>query len=197
MPTTSLRSTINGPIVVYLFVLVYYLSQKIPIHISRKENAMIWEGKGYFSWPGWCDTVYEVSLNAFDPASITVLPDGTELMLVLKDDWIEVEKTSSQDRPKATLIQAKKMFDARNDPPRQFTGDWEEHLRWLNIAAATNVVLFVQVPLEEYERLRANDEKELEALKGRLSERAASLLYLFDFGEGEKFVQMCHTGSCP
>lgn len=158
---------------------------------------MIWEGKGYFSWPGWCDTVYEVPLNALDSASITVLPDGTELQLVLRDGWIEVDKASSRDRPKATLIQAKKMFDARNDPPRQFTGDWEPHLRWLNIAAATNVVLYVEVPPEEYERLHADGEKEFETLKGRLSDRAASLLFLFDYGEGKQFVQMCHTGSCP
>lgn len=157
---------------------------------------MIWDGKGYFSWPGWCEVVYEVPLDALKPTSITVLPGGTELQLVNNDGWIEASKTSSQDRPGAARIQAERIFDASNDPPRQFTGDWEEHLRLLNIAAAANVVLYVDVPPEEYKRLHANGEKELEALKGKLSERAASLLYLFDYGDGQRYVQMCHTGSC-
>jgi hypothetical protein len=159
-----------------------------------------WNGKVYFGWPlpPWRGKVYEVDPEAVSLGSITVLPDGNELQLWERDGVLEINPTSSRNRGNARKYKATSVFDTDDDGPT-YEGDWEHLLCLINAAAAVNALFVVFLPNEEYYRLVAENEREFENLKKKMSPRASSLVRLEPeyYGAPTPNVWLLRTGSCP
>ena len=160
--------------------------------MSEKYRVVI------FGWPlpSWCSIVYQVVLEAVDPSSVVILPNGTYLQLFYKDDRLQVTETSIRTRGAANFFRAKKVFDTDDDFPI-FQDNWEFLIKLLNAAAAVNALFVVYLTPEEYKRLAANDEAEFMILKYQMSKRAADLVILYkDYDEEKPAVLLCRTGQC-
>lgn len=162
-------------------------------------------GKVYFGfpYPPWCNVVYEVDPEAVGVGSVVTLPGDayTALQLLIDEGGrliVSDVSTLWSGESRHAVYEAVLVLDTNAEGPT-FSGEWETILWQLNAAAATNCLFVVYLPQGEYQRLAADDGAEFEALKTRMSPRAASLVQLEPdyYDEPTPVVWLLRTGSCP
>lgn len=86
---------------------------------------------------------------------------------------------------------------SKDDPcERTFRGDWKPLVDIINTAAAVNTLFTIKLTKKEYRRLEKGG---LEEMKDEFTERAFSLLYLYEdyLGKDKPSLELFRTGSCP
>jgi hypothetical protein len=89
-------------------------------------------------------------------------------------------------------------FVLRSPRKAFFTGEWGRHLERMETAVLTNDLFSVHIPQEEYDRLAANDEAGLEALKQHCSPDLANLLHIYEnYQPDGPSIEVFRYGCCP
>ncbi|MBI2414878.1 hypothetical protein HYV31_03555 [candidate division WWE3 bacterium] len=147
----------------------------------------------HFQYP-WNGPVY--SFEARDAQLLdgvnVILPDGnTEVRVtVLEDHFPTVGKPVELqiNQPHAKVVIPENGFQVK------FDGKWKSIAKLVNAAAAVNTLFSVILTHEEYYRLNLGG---LDQIKYLFSERAFSLLYLYDdYRTDGPSLELFRTGTC-
>lgn len=150
----------------------------------------------HFEYP-WNGHIYSVDIEPGTLPEVTKvkLPDGEIIGVRALPGFfptvVELESPSS-----GTQLNAKVVIE-QGDFKRKFEGDWGPLTKFIEICSSVNTLCSIDLTEEEFNRL---EDGGLQELKESLSDRASSLLYLYEEyplnSEGPS-LQLFRTGGCP